>query len=132
MYKMKPKEKIKNINFNELKKEKENIKQPLIKKIIKNKYRIGILYILAKEKKITPTNLAYKLGVYPRSVIYHLNKLIKWDLVKVHSKDKRGYREKFKLNNKKPLWIEFILKKGIIFHGKNILEKITSINEKKR
>lgn len=106
--------------------------QHLIDKIIKNKHRVGILYLLAKHEVLAPYKLAYRLGVYPRSIMYHLDRLLEWKLVEVHSKDRRGYREKFRLNKKFPNWVELVLKKGIVTHGQNTLEKITSRNEEKR
>lgn len=106
--------------------------QHLVDKVIKNKHRVGILYLLAEHKILAPHKLAYKLGVYPRSVMYHLNKLLGWKLVKVHSKDERGYREKFRLNEEFPNWVELVIREGIMIYGKNTLKKIVSVNERKR
>lgn len=106
----------------------------LIDKIIRNERRVGILYLLAKSEQgfLKPKEMAYKLGVYPRSVMYHLDKLLGWNLVKIHSRDQRGYRKEFELNDKFPNWVELVLKKGIITHGEKNLQKIISVNKKQR
>lgn len=111
---------------------RERVSQTGIEKVVKSHHRVGILYLLAKNKVLTPHELAYRLGVYPRSVMYHLDKLLKWKLIKVHSKDRRGYRKEFRLNEEDPSWVELVLKKGIILHGQNTLRRITSRNEEKR
>jgi DNA-binding transcriptional ArsR family regulator len=80
--------------------------------ILKNPIRAGIINLLVNSPhtghSMKVEQLAYKLGTYHRIIIYHLERLQKWEIVTVKKISKYGNKTKrsiWGLNLKYPNWI---------------------------
>jgi len=113
---------------------------PLLEDMFKNKYRAGIVYLLAKTKQtnhaMTPSKLAYKLGTYHRNIIFHLEQLNKIALVcvkgaetKAYGIEKREFRFIWGLNTRLPGWIRYCVKFILSKWSQQQLEQIVSKNK---
>lgn len=85
---------------------------PEIRIICSNPIRAGILHLLINTSdtlhSMRTEELAVKLGVRPRVLIYHLERLEKWGLVKVKKTQKYGNKERrviWGLDLNHPNWI---------------------------
>ena len=85
---------------------------PEISSICSNKTRAGALHLLANSPETLHSmkveELAFKLGVRPRILIYHLERLKNWKLIDVKKSHKYGRGEKrsiWGLDLRYPNWI---------------------------
>src|SRR3972149_1537883 len=75
---------------------------PEVGQICSNRTRASILYLLIKSPDtlhaVQVEKLAFRIGVRPRVVIYHLEKLREWGLVDVKKNQKYGSK------NRRTIW----------------------------
>jgi DNA-binding transcriptional ArsR family regulator len=103
--------------------------------ILKNPIRAGIINLLVNSPNtghsMKVEQLAYKLGTYHRIIIYHLERLQKWEMVTVKKSCKYGNKTKrsiWGLNLKYPNWISEVYSNIRESFDNNLLEVICSKN----
>jgi hypothetical protein len=85
---------------------------PEIRIICSNKIRAGILHLLINSPNTLHSmrveDLAFKLGIRPRVLIYHLEKMEGWKLLEVKKSQKYGNKERrsiWGLDLRYPNWV---------------------------
>lgn len=110
-----------------------------INEICSNPLRAAIVHILLNSPQTgysaSVEQLAYRLGTYHRVVIHHLERLEKWEIVKVRRMKTHGAKTRrsiWGLNLQYPNWLFEVYENIKSSYSEDDLKKISSINSKLR